>query len=61
MFPEYVGLRCIDGVIKLFDGQKVEVRDVTPTVPMTAESLEKYYPKKTEFGHRILKRSPHLP
>ena len=46
MFPEYVGLRCLDGVIKLFDGQKVDVRDVVPTVPMTAEKLEKYYPKK---------------
>lgn len=46
MFPEYVGLRCVDGVIKLYDGQKVSVRDVTPTVSMTAELLEKYYPKK---------------
>lgn len=46
MFPEYVGLRCLDGVIKLYDGQAVSVRDVVPTVPMTAEMLEKYYPKK---------------
>ncbi len=46
MFPEYVGLRCVDGVIKLYDGQAVSVRDVTPTIPMTAEILEKYYPKK---------------
>ncbi len=46
MFPEYVGLRCMDAVIRLFDGQDVSVRDVTPTVPMTAEILEKYYPKK---------------
>lgn len=46
MFPEYVGLRCLDGVIKLFDGQKVSLRDVTPTVSMTAKLLEKYYPKK---------------
>jgi ribose transport system substrate-binding protein len=46
MFPEYVGLRCIDGVIKLFNGHEVPVRDVVPTVPMTAEMLEKYYPKK---------------
>jgi ABC-type sugar transport system substrate-binding protein len=45
MFPEYVGLRCIDGVVKLFDGQDVAVRDVTPTVSMTADNLEKYYPK----------------
>jgi ribose transport system substrate-binding protein len=46
MFPEYVGLRCIDGVIKMFNGQDVPMRDVTPTVSMTAETLEKYYPKQ---------------
>jgi ribose transport system substrate-binding protein len=46
MFPEYVGLRCLDAVIKLYDEQLVNVRDVIPTVPMTAEMLEKYYPKK---------------
>jgi hypothetical protein len=45
MFPEYVGLRCLDAVIKLYDGQTVSVRDVIPTVPMTAEMLEKFYPK----------------
>jgi ABC-type sugar transport system substrate-binding protein len=45
MFPEYVGLRCVDNVIKLYNGQAVSVRDVIPTVPMTAEMLEKYYPK----------------
>lgn len=46
MFPEYVGLRCVDGVVKLFNGQTVPVRDVIPTVPMTAEMLEQFYPKK---------------
>ena len=46
MFPEYVGLRCIDGVVKLFDGQGVPERDVIPTVSMTADLLEKFYPKK---------------
>ena len=46
MFPEYVGLRCIDGAIKLFNGQKVPVRDVIPTIPMTAEMLKKYYSHK---------------
>ena len=46
MFPEYVGLRCIDGVVKLFDEQSVPVRDVIPTIPMTADMLEKYYAKK---------------
>lgn len=46
MFPELVGLRCIDDTIKLYDGQSVPALDVIPTVPMTAEMLEKYYPKK---------------
>jgi ribose transport system substrate-binding protein len=46
MFPEYVGLRCIDGVIDLFNGRSVPVRDVIPTIPMTAEMLENYYSKK---------------
>ena len=46
MFPEYVGLRCIDSIVKHFDGQSVPLRDVTPTVSMTADNLEKYYPKK---------------
>lgn len=46
MFPEYVGLRCMDGIIKIFDGQSVPLRDVTPTISLTAENLEKFYPKK---------------
>ena len=46
MFPEYVGLRCVDGAVRLFDGQEVPVRDVTPTVSMTADNLEEFYPKR---------------
>ena len=46
MFPEYVGLRCVDGVVRLFDGQAVSERDVTPTVSMTADNLEEFYPKQ---------------
>lgn len=46
MFPEYVGLKCIDAAIKMYDGQAVSVRDVTPTVSLTADNLEQYYPKK---------------
>lgn len=46
MFPEYVGLRSVDAVVKLMNGISVSERDVIPTVPMTAEMLEKYYPKK---------------
>jgi len=46
MFPEYVGLRSLDAVIKLYNGDAVPTRDVIPTVPMTAALLERYYPKK---------------
>jgi len=46
MFPEYVGLRCVDGVVRIFDGQPVPERDQTPTISLTAENLETYYPKK---------------
>ena len=45
MFPEYVGLKCIDAAVRLYDGQEVRTRDVIPTVSMTPELLEKYYPK----------------
>ena len=43
MFPEYVGLRCIDGIMQLFDGQSVSDRDVTPSIPLTADTLPNYY------------------
>ena len=46
MFPEYVGLRCIDGAVRMFNGESVPERDVIPTIPMTADLLEKYYVKK---------------
>ncbi len=45
MFPEYVGLRCIDGAVRMFNGENVPVRDVIPTIPMTVELLEIYYSK----------------
>ena len=45
MFPEYVGLKCVDAAVRLYDGQDVSTRDVTPTVSMTPELLDKYYPK----------------
>jgi ribose transport system substrate-binding protein len=46
MFPEYVGLRCVDNLIKCYDGQQTPKRDVIPTVAATPELLEKLYPKK---------------
>ena len=45
MFPEYVAVRCVDGVMQLHRGDKVNRRDVIPAIPMTAELLPKYYSK----------------
>jgi len=46
MFPELVGLRCIDNIVKAYDGQPTPKRDVIPTVAATPELLVKLYPKK---------------
>ncbi len=46
MFPEYVGLQCVDNLIKRFNGQATPMRDVIPTVPTTPELLQKLYSKK---------------
>ena len=46
MFPEYVGLRCVDNIVKAFDQQPTPQRDVIPTVPATADLLGKFYPKQ---------------
>jgi ABC-type sugar transport system substrate-binding protein len=46
MFPEYVGLRCVDNLIKRYNGQTTPHRDVIPTVPATPELLERLYPKR---------------
>jgi ribose transport system substrate-binding protein len=45
MFPEYVALRCVDGVMRLHRGDNVDRRDVIPAIPVTAELLPKFYPK----------------
>lgn len=45
MFPEYVGLRCIDDVMRLCNGAVTQVRDVIPTVPVTPEILSQFYRK----------------
>jgi ribose transport system substrate-binding protein len=46
MFPEYVGLRCVDNLIKAYDGQPTPLRDVIPTVAATPEVLARLYPKR---------------
>ena len=45
MFPEYVAVRCVDGVMQLHRGDSVNRRDVIPAIPVTADLLPKYYPK----------------
>ena len=45
MFPEYVAARCVDGVMRVYRGDEVNIRDVIPTIPMTPELLPKYYSK----------------
>lgn len=45
MFPEYVAVRCVDGVMQLHRGDNVNRRDVIPAIPITADLLPKYYPK----------------
>jgi len=45
MFPEYVAVRCVDGVMRVYRGDEVNIRDVIPTIPMTPELLPKYYSK----------------
>ncbi len=45
MFPEYVAVRCVDSVMRIYAGEPVPRRDVIPAIPVTAETLSKYYPK----------------
>ena len=46
MFPEYVGLRCVDNLVRAYDGQPTPLRDVIPTVPATPEVIAGLYPKR---------------
>jgi ABC-type sugar transport system substrate-binding protein len=45
MFPEYVAVNCVDAVMRIHKGDQVPVRDVMPTIPMTAEMLPRFYPR----------------
>lgn len=45
MFPEYVAVRCVDGAMRLHQGDNVNRREVIPAIPVTADLLPKYYPK----------------
>jgi ribose transport system substrate-binding protein len=43
MFPEYVAVRCVDGLMRLHRGDEARRRDVIPAIPVTAKLLPKYY------------------
>jgi ribose transport system substrate-binding protein len=43
MFPEYVAVKCVDAVMRLAADTPVPLRDVTPTLPVTADDLSTYY------------------
>jgi ribose transport system substrate-binding protein len=45
MFPEYVGVRCVDNTMRLYRGDELNRRDVIPAIPVTAEIIPYYYPK----------------
>lgn len=48
MFPEWVGLRCVDQAVRLYNGIPVNKHEVTPTFPVTKENLTEYYIKTIE-------------
>ena len=45
MFPEWVGIRCVDQAVSLFNGSPVHLHDVAPTIPLTGSTLPTYYRK----------------
>jgi DeoR/GlpR family transcriptional regulator of sugar metabolism len=52
MFPEIVGLTCIEAAIAAYNRQLIPEKYVTPHVVLTAESLSEYY-KKTGAGWEL--------
>jgi hypothetical protein len=44
-FPEYVAVNCVEAVMRIHKGDQVPVRNVMPTIPMTAEMLPRFYPQ----------------
>lgn len=48
MFPEWVGLRCVDQAIKVFNGQAVPPHDVSPTAVVTSGNVTDYFTKTGE-------------
>jgi DeoR/GlpR family transcriptional regulator of sugar metabolism/ABC-type sugar transport system substrate-binding protein len=52
MFPEIVGLTCIEAAITAYNRQPISEKYVTPHVVLTAETLSNYY-KKTASGWNL--------
>lgn len=48
MFPEWVGLMCVDQAVRIFNGEAVQKHEVTPTVAVSKETIGNYY--KNENG-----------
>jgi ribose transport system substrate-binding protein len=46
MFPEWVGARCVDQAVRLANSHPVAVHDVVPTIPLSRESVVKYFRKE---------------
>jgi ribose transport system substrate-binding protein len=45
MFPEWVGIRCVDQAVRLFNGIPVRVHDVVPTLPVSKDTIATYFTK----------------
>ena len=45
MFPGYVAVNYVEAVTRIHRGDQVPVRNVMPTIPMTAEMLPRFYPR----------------
>ncbi|MEW5978299.1 MAG: sugar ABC transporter substrate-binding protein [Acidobacteriota bacterium] len=45
MFPEYVAVRCVDQVFRIWNQESVPLHDVMPTLAVAADSIRRFYPK----------------
>ena len=48
MFPEWVGVRCVDQAVRIVNAETVNPHDVVPTIPIARDTLEKYFVKSGE-------------
>lgn len=45
MFPEWVGVRCVDQAVRIVNGEPVKAHDIVPTTPIGRDTLEKFFVK----------------